>query len=134
MRQSILILALSIAAMGCAGAKGASTAEIAKGRNVAATGALLYERNCQHCHGENGEGGDKAPAVLGRSTLQKSSFTTAQDLFVFLADKMPADSPGSLDIGQYWNIVTFMVATMNKKIPDNRLSESNAEDVRIRKK
>ncbi len=139
MRKSIwvstgLSLAVSTVSAGCgAGGSGASSKEIARGRNISGTGALLYERNCQHCHGENGEG-DKGPAVLGRKTLQNTDFSTAQNLFDYLAEKMPADNPGSLDIGQYWNLTTFMVATMGKKIPGDRLSESNAEDIHIKKK
>ena len=45
---------------------------------------------------------------------------------------MPKDNPGSLDIGQTWNVVTFIVATHRKTIPDDRLSESNAPDVKLK--
>jgi cytochrome c len=101
------------------------------GRDVAATGGLLFERNCQSCHGEHGEGTDKGPAVLGKKRIGKR-FKNAQLLFEFIEKEMPKDNPGSLDVAQCWNLVTFMVAASGKKVED-RLSESNAEDTRLDK-
>lgn len=124
-------LVLSLGTTGCAGASGANEVEMANGRSQASTGALLYERNCQSCHGENGQGTDQGPAILGKKRLTKR-FSNAQKLFDYVAEKMPKDNPGSLDIAQYWNLVTFIVATHRKTIPDNRLSESNAPDVKLR--
>jgi cytochrome c len=126
-----LVLGLALGAAGCGGAKGATEAEMANGRNQAGTGALLYERSCQDCHGINGDGGKEAPAILGKKRLTKR-FANAQQLFDYVAEKMPKDNPGSLDIGQYWNVVTFIVATHRKTIPDGRLSESNAPDVKLK--
>jgi cytochrome c len=126
-----LILWLALGAAGCGGAAGATEAEMANGRNQAGTGALLYERTCQACHGVNGEGTKEGPAILGKKRLSKK-FSNAQQLFDYVAEKMPKDNPGSLDIGQYWNVVTFIVATTRKTIPDDRLSESNAPDVKLK--
>lgn len=128
-RWSIACLLLGV--LGCAGAAGANESELANGRNQAATGALIYERSCQDCHGASGEGTDRGPAVLGKKRLTKR-FANAQRLFDYLAEKMPHDSPGSLDIGQYWNVATFIVATHRKSIPDDRLSEGNASDVKLK--
>jgi cytochrome c len=126
-----LVLWFALGAAGCGGAAGASEAEMANGRNQAGTGALIYERTCQDCHGANGEGGKEAPAILGKKRLTKK-FANAQLLFDYVAEKMPKDNPGSLDIGQAWNVVTFIVATHRKTIPDDRLSESNAPDVKLK--
>lgn len=126
-----LILWLALGAAGCGGAAGATEAEMANGRNQAGTGALLYERTCQDCHGVNGEGTKEGPAILGKKRLSKK-FSNAQQLFDYVVEKMPKDNPGSLDIGQYWNVVTFIVATTRKTIPDDRLSESNAPDVKLK--
>jgi len=104
---------------------------MANGRNQAGTGALIYERTCQDCHGESGEGSKQGPAILGKKQLTKK-FANAQLLFDYVAEKMPKDNPGSLDIGQAWNVVTFIVATHRKTIPDDRLSESNAPDVKLK--
>lgn len=128
--QRTLMAALLFAAAGC-GAAGANESEMANARNEASTGALLYERTCQECHGENGQGTKRGPAILGKKRLTKR-FANAQRLFDYVAEKMPKDNPGSLDIAQYWNIVTFIVATHRKTIPDGRLSESNAPDVKLK--
>jgi hypothetical protein len=37
-----------------------------------------------------------------------------------------------MDFGQYWNVVTFIVATTGQKIPDDRLSETNADRVKLK--
>lgn len=125
-----LILWFALGSAGC-GAAGASEAEMANGRNQAGTGALIYERSCQDCHGANGQGTKQGPAILGKKRLTKR-FANAQALFDYVAQKMPKDNPGALDIGQYWNVVTFIVATHRKSIPDDRLSESNAPDVKLK--
>jgi len=120
-----------LALSACGGASGASPSEMAEGKGQASTGGLLYERSCESCHGKNGQGSSGAPAVLGKATLADSRFKTAQDLFDYVATNMPKDQPGALDFTQYWNIVTFMVATTGRKIPDDRLSESNAPEIRL---
>ena len=122
-------LAASLLA-GCGGG-GVTESELANARNQAGTGALVYERYCQECHGETGQGTKNGPAVLGKKTLNRK-FKNAQKLFDYIAEKMPKDNPGSLDFGQTWNIVTFIVATEGQKIPDERLSESNADMVKLK--
>jgi mono/diheme cytochrome c family protein len=123
------VMALGLVA--CGGGSGASDAQMQKGRDMAATGALLYERNCQSCHGDHGQGTDKGPAIFNKKKLGKR-FKTAQRLFDFLVKEMPKDNPGSLDVGQYWNIETFVVVASGRKL-DDRLSESNAEDIKLDK-
>lgn len=129
--SSSLICWVAFGAVACGGAAGATEADMANARNQAGTGALLYERACQDCHGVNGDGTKQGPPILGKKRLSKK-FSNAQKLFDYVAEKMPKDNPGSLDIGQYWNVVTFIVATTGKAIPDDRLSESNAADVKLK--
>jgi cytochrome c len=124
-------VALALLSAACGGAAGATPAQMTEAKGQSSTGALLYERSCESCHGENGAGTKRGPAVLGAATLARSRFKTAEDLFDYVAREMPKDSPGSLDFTQYWNIVTFMAATTGQKIPDDRLSESNAAQVRF---
>lgn len=127
----LLASALSACVIGCGGTKGASDAQLEKARDASATGALLYERNCQSCHGDHGQGTDTGPSIFDKKKLGKR-FKNAQRLFDFLAKEMPKDNPGSLDIAQYWNIETFVVVASGRKL-DDRLSESNAEDTRLDK-
>jgi len=133
LRADWLVMAATAACLvACGGGgSGASDAQIQKGRDAAATGALLFERNCQSCHGEHGEGTDKGPAVLDKRRLGKR-FKNAQNLFDFIIKEMPKDNPGSLDIAQVWNIETFMVVASGRNLED-RLSEGNAEDTKLDK-
>jgi cytochrome c len=124
-----LIFAAS-AVTGCGGG-GVTESELANARNEAGTGALVFERYCQDCHGDKGQGTKNGPAVLGKKRLSRK-FKNAQLLFDYVAEKMPKDNPGSMDFGQYWNVVTFIVATTGQKIPDERLSESNADTVKLK--
>jgi cytochrome c len=100
-----------------------------QGENVAAAGAIGYERNCQSCHGERGEGSDKSPALWGDDTLE--SYKTAHDLFLYIANHMPKDNPGGLTMREYWDITTFVVATRGVEIPDGYLAEGKAAKVRL---
>lgn len=127
----LLASAVCSCVIGCGGGSGASDAQIARGRDMAATGALLYERNCQSCHGDHGQGTNAGPAIFNKKKLGKR-FKNAQRLFDYLAKEMPKDNPGSLDVAQYWNIETFVVVASGRKLED-RLSESNAEDTKLDK-
>ena len=104
---------------------------MAEGRNAASTGALIYERSCESCHGERGEGTPGGPTILGKRRYARSDYKNAQDLFDYVAKTMPKDNPGTLDITQYWHVVTFVVATTGTPIPGERLSESNASEVKF---
>jgi cytochrome c len=118
---------LGAASFGCSSkTSGASEAQMANARAVGSTGAVLWERKCQSCHGENGAGTDDAPAVLGEDTLIDGKFYNAQELWDYVARKMPKDAPGSLDMAQYWHIVTFIAGTTGRDIPE-RLSEGDAD-------
>jgi cytochrome c len=121
---------LAFGALNACGVRGATEAEMGNGKNMSGTGALLYERECESCHGDHGQG-TTAPAVLGNRRYARGKFKNAQELFDYVAKNMPKDKPGSLDITQYWNIVTFVVATTGTPIPGDRLSESNASDVKF---
>ena len=131
LRAGWFSFALGSCVVACGGGKGASDAQMQSARDMAATGALLYERNCQSCHGDHGQGTSDGPGIFNKKKLGKR-FKNAQRLFDYLAKEMPKNNPGSLDIAQYWNIETFMVVASGRKLED-RLSESNAEDTKLDK-
>src|SRR3954470_15746695 len=80
-------------------------------------GAELYKKHCAGCHGDAGEGGKKAPPVVGKSALpldppatakvRKNKFHTAADVAEFVVKNMPAKKPGSLKTDEYWAILAF---------------------------
>src|SRR5690349_16519966 len=92
------------------GGVGISHAADKTGTEQAEEGGKLFGKYCAKCHGKAGEGTKKAPPVVGKDALpldppagakvRKTQFHTAQDVAAFVAEKMPANKPGSLKIDQ----------------------------------
>ena len=90
---------------------GDNTALIARGQE-------LYGANCAKCHGDAGQGTDKAPAVVGvasgalprapRAGAKRDvEFRTAGDILAWMSKHMPGDKPGSLPAEDYLAILAF---------------------------
>ncbi len=82
----------------------------------ATRGATLYGASCASCHGDAGQGGKKAPPVVGKDALpldprsgskRQGQFKTALDVFNYVKTKMPGDDPGSLKDDEYRAIIAF---------------------------
>jgi cytochrome c len=87
----------------------APTAQIDRGKQ-------LYVERCAKCHGDGGQGTDKAPPVVGKAAFplqpragakRDVAFHTAADVFAWTAQHMPGDAPGSLSTEQYLAIFAF---------------------------
>jgi cytochrome c len=84
-----------------------------------ADGQKLYGQHCAGCHGDAGEGGAKAPRVVGVAQgalpldppadrkVRKSRFVTVADVADFAVANMPPGKGGSLPANQYWDILAF---------------------------
>jgi cytochrome c len=79
-------------------------------------GKALYVENCARCHGDAGQGGDKAPPVVGPEAFplapregQKRDveFRTAADVFAWTTAHMPPTAPGGLSTDEYLAIFAF---------------------------
>ncbi len=79
-------------------------------------GATLYGAKCASCHCDAGQGGKKAPPVVGKDALpldprsgskRQGQFKTALDVFTYVKTKMPGDDPGSLSDEDARAIVAF---------------------------
>jgi mono/diheme cytochrome c family protein len=125
-RIGTLALALSAAiALGCAHDEGnaapaataASTAAPpADAAAQAAAGGALYGQFCAKCHGDAGQGTDKAPPVVGKDALpldprpeakyRKNQFHTAKDVADFVLANMPPQGPKP-SVDQYLDILAF---------------------------
>jgi mono/diheme cytochrome c family protein len=99
---------------------GAATAAPATSFQAQVTeGQKLYEEHCGTCHGDAGEGGAKAPPVVGlaRGALpldppadrkyRKNRFVTVADVADFVVPNMPPGKGNSLPADQYWAILAF---------------------------
>jgi cytochrome c len=79
-------------------------------------GKQLYGEKCAKCHGDAGQGSDKAPPVVGKDVFPEKpragakrdvDFHTAADVFAWTSKHMPGDAPGSLTADQYLAIFAF---------------------------
>lgn len=100
-------------------ASGSTTAAPASFADQVAQGQKLYADNCASCHGDAGEGGSKAPRVVGLKDgalpldppadrqYRKTKFVTVADVAEFTVANMPPKKAGSLTNDQYWAILAF---------------------------
>ena len=115
-----LLAPLTLALIACASQKSPPTSEAASSASPvaaqAARGAELYGMHCAHCHGAQGQGTNKGPAVVGPDALplhaeagaeRKVEFRTALDVFNWVKVAMPGDDAGSLSAEEYVAILAF---------------------------
>ncbi|HKU37631.1 MAG TPA: cytochrome c [Polyangiales bacterium] len=82
-------------------------------------GMMVYVDHCAECHGDMGQGTDKAPRVVGLEDgalpldppasrkVRKEKFVTVGDVANFAVKNMPADDPGSLSTEEYLAVLAF---------------------------
>jgi cytochrome c len=124
-RGATIALALSTAiALGCATEGGTPAAGTAASAGTppadamaqATAGGPLYGQFCAKCHGDGGQGTDKAPPVVGPNALpldppagakyRKTQFHTAKDVADFVLANMPPQGPKPT-VDQYLDILAF---------------------------
>jgi len=84
-----------------------------------ALGQSVYGEYCAQCHGDSGQGTDKAPRVVGLDEgalplnppdtrkVRKEQFVTVADVANFVVMNMPANDPGSLSMREYLAVLAF---------------------------
>jgi cytochrome c len=106
---------------GCAKTPAATTTPSTTGPATSVTaqidqGKALYGEKCAKCHGDAGQGNDKAPPVVGKDAFPEKprpgakrdvDFHTAADVFAWASKNMPGDAPGTLSTDQYLAIFAF---------------------------
>ena len=90
-----------------------------KGHGDAVRGRVLYEQQCQECHGIRGEGqSGKYPALAGGAgslnTINPvktvgSYWPFATTLFDYIRRAMPYDQPGTLQPDEIYSVVGFVL-------------------------
>ena len=111
------------------------------GTEQAAEGAKLYGKYCASCHGDAGQGGKKAPPVVGKDALpldppkgakvRKTQFHTAQDVAAFVAKNMPAKKPGSLTVDQYYDILAFDLKANGVDVSGKHIDPTTAAEIKL---
>jgi mono/diheme cytochrome c family protein len=127
--KSQLASLLLIAACGSPAPKATTSPVTATGGTTISaqieTGKQLYGANCASCHGDGGQGTDKAPPVVGKDAFplepragakRDAKFHTAADVFAWTTVHMPGDAPGTLTTDQYLAIFAFDLTANGVKL------------------
>ena len=102
-----------------------------------AQGQTLYGAHCAKCHGDAGQGSDKAPPVVGKEAFPLApragakrdvQFHTAADIFAWTTQHMPGDAPGTLATDEYLAIFAFDL-TANGIVLDRPLDGPAAQAI-----
>ena len=100
-------------------------------------GKALYGAKCANCHGDAGQGNDKAPPVVGKDAFPEKprpgakrdvEFHTAADVFAWASKNMPAKAPGSLSTDEYLAIFAFDLTANGVKL-DKPLDAAAAQAI-----
>jgi len=109
-----------------------------KPKDPVSRGAEVYAESCAGCHGENGEGSEGRPKLVGKDAIapdpkgaRKVPIHTAQDLFAFIKSDMPPIAPGSLDDEQYWAIVTYLSKANGADLHGQAVTSKNAAAIQV---
>lgn len=82
----------------------------------AADGKADYEKLCVSCHGEDLQGGDQNPPLIGDDFLANWEGQTMAELFNSVQTMMPADHPGTLTKEQTARLLAYILSA--NKFPD----------------
>ena len=107
-----------------------------------ALGQTIFADKCAKCHGDAGQGTDKAPRVVGlqegalpldpppERKFRKNQFKTVGDVADFAMANMPADNPGSLTPEQYLAVLAFDLKANGINL-DKKLDRETANTLTI---
>jgi S-disulfanyl-L-cysteine oxidoreductase SoxD len=84
-------------------------------------GKAIYARRCAKCHGANGEG-KMGPSLIG-AKHHLSGYGTADVLFDYTRQVMPADRPGRMQEVEYWAVLAYLLK-QNGLLPPGTVLES----------
>ncbi len=104
-------------------------------------GVWVYGQRCAGCHGEDLEGDEDSPGLVGDGALplkpkqgseRTAQFRTAKDLFAYSKAKMPPIDPGGASDKDYWAIVAYILKQGGKYDSDEPIFEGNADKIKLR--
>jgi cytochrome c len=130
------------AALAFCGVVGTARADkTAATEDQATEGGKLFAKHCARCHGDAGQGGKKAPPVVGKDALpldppkgaklRKAQFHTAQDVAEFVSTKMPANKPGSLKPDEYYAILAFDLKANGVDVTGKKIDPASAAQIKL---
>lgn len=110
-----------------------------EGSGTVAHGKVVYDENCEACHGPNGQGGVKDRLVGGEGTLASANpvktvgsfWPYATTLFDYIHRAMPYPAPGSLSADDTY-AVTAYILSLNGIVPeDGKLDKETLPKIKM---
>lgn len=104
-----------------------------------AEGERVFVTACAGCHGVDGRGG-AGPPIAGLEGLdwaprpesgRRTTFRSAADLVHWIARHMPADRPGTLSEGAYYNVAAYLLALNRVPIARGPVNEHTAHTITL---
>jgi cytochrome c len=103
-----------------------------------AVGARMFDRNCDVCHGQRGQGSEgvfDGPQIIGRETLMEdlnwgAGYGNAYQLHDYVANHLPNVDRRHLAVDEYWAVVAYMLFESNQPL-QQRLDAEYARVVQI---
>jgi S-disulfanyl-L-cysteine oxidoreductase SoxD len=90
-------------------------------------GQAIYARRCARCHGANGEG-KMGPSLIG-AKHHLSGYGTADVLFDYTRQVMPADRPGRMLEVEYWAVLAYLLKENGLLPPGTALGAATAPQI-----
>jgi mono/diheme cytochrome c family protein len=94
-----------------------------------AQGQAIYARRCARCHGAGGEG-KMGPSLIG-AKHHLSGYGTADVLFDYTRQVMPADRPGRMLEVEYWAVLAYILHENGLLPPDTILESVTAPEIAL---
>jgi len=108
-----------------------------------AHGVKIYTNNCASCHGDAGQGTDKAPLLVGKGAFE--DFHSALDVAVFVTKNMPPKDTKAVSTSErdffsvkaqqpkltdrdYWAVLAFALSANGVQLVEP-VTPSNATDI-----
>jgi S-disulfanyl-L-cysteine oxidoreductase SoxD len=92
-------------------------------------GKAIYARRCAKCHGANGEG-KMGPSLVGPQH-HLSGYGTADVLFDYTRQVMPADRPGRMQEVEYWAVLAYLLHENGLLPPATALGSATAPQISL---
>jgi mono/diheme cytochrome c family protein len=90
-------------------------------------GHAIYARRCAKCHGAIGEG-KMGPSLVGPQH-HLSGYGTADVLFDYTRQVMPADRPGRMQEVEYWAVLAYLLKENGLLPPGTALGSATAPQI-----
>jgi mono/diheme cytochrome c family protein len=94
-----------------------------------ARGKAVYAARCAECHGLQGEG-KKGPKLMGPEH-NLSGYATAEGLYTYTRQVMPANRPGRLLEPDYWAVLAYILNENGLLPAGTILGRDNATQVAL---